>query len=101
MCCGGMQSAFKVRLPTISIRNDSARNRTIGACIKAPYKQRMTSSTRLFSCELDVLAPSPELSFLSIVRDCERTFQMLAGTNRWKGTKAYSDLSTGVKSLGL
>jgi hypothetical protein len=39
----------------------------------------MISSTRLFSCELDVLAQSPELSFLSIVRNCERTFQMLAG----------------------
>jgi hypothetical protein len=79
MCCGGMQSAFKVRLPTISIRNDSARNQIIGACITVPYKQRMTSSTRLFSYELDVLAQSPDLSFLSIVRNCERTFQMLAG----------------------
>jgi len=54
-----------------------------------PYKPRMTSSTRLFSRELDVLAQSPELSFLSIVRNCERTFQMLAKTNRWlrKGPK--------------
>jgi hypothetical protein len=86
---GGMQSAFKVRRPTISIRNDSARNRTTGACTAVPYKPRMTSSTRLFSRELDVLAQSPELSFLSIVRNCERTFQMLAKTNRWlrKGPK--------------
>ena len=68
------------------------------------YKQRMTSSTRLFSSELDVLAQSPELSFLSIVRNCERTFQILAETNRYltkKGTEAFSDLLTGVKSVGL
>jgi hypothetical protein len=67
-----------------------------------PYKQRMTSSTRLFSCELNVLAQSPELSFLSIVRDCERTFQMLAGPSRWltKGPGLFR-LADRFKSFGL
>jgi hypothetical protein len=41
--------------PALSIRNDSTRNRTTGACAKVPYKQHMISSTYFFSCELQLL----------------------------------------------
>jgi len=40
-----LQAVFDSNSPTISIRNDSARNHTTGACAKVLYKQRMTSST--------------------------------------------------------